>query len=174
MRSSLIVRGVSATAAVLLLTACGGGSDDTESAFETTASSSSAPAETTSEAPAASSEFCTEAEVFGNRVSTSLSGAEDPAEAERQIRQAAEELRAIEPPDEIADDWSALADGLESLAGTVAGATSNNDPEAAAKLQAQLQELQTSATNVTTYLQQECGIDAEGTGTSTESAAPSS
>jgi hypothetical protein len=170
MRSSLIIRGVSATAAVLLLTACGG-SDEGGSASETTAaSSSSAPAETTSAAPEADSEFCTQAADFGQSISSSFSGTEDPAEAEAQIRQAAEEIRSIEPPAEIADDWTALADGFESLAETVGGATSANDPEAAAELQAQLQGLQEAGTNVQTYLQQECGID---TGTS-ESAAPSS
>jgi hypothetical protein len=167
----LIARGVSVTAAVLLLTACGGDSDSEDSAAETTAASTSA-AETSSEAPAGGSEFCTEAQESLTNIGNSLSGTEDPAEAEAQFQQAAQAIRDIEPPDEIADDWAALADGLEQLAGTVAGATSNNDPEAAQQITQQLQELQASATSIATYLQQECGIDASEV--PTDSAAPSS
>jgi hypothetical protein len=174
MRSSSIIRGVSATAAVLLLTACGGSDDEGGTASETTAATtSSAPAETTSAAPEADSEFCTEAADFGQSISSSFSGTEDPAEAEAQIRQAAEQIRGIEPPAEIADDWTALADGFERLADTVGGATSPNDPEAAAKLQQELQGLQEAGTNVQTYLQEECGIDT-GAGATSGSAAPSS
>jgi len=179
MRSSLAARAVSATAAVLLLTSCSGGSDDeaassTTSAASSTSTAPSSSAASSSEAPASGSEFCTEAQTALSDFSSSIGGAQDPAQAEQQFRQAAEEIRGIEPPEEIADDWNALADGLEQIAGTVAGATSNNDTEAAAEFTAQVQELQQSATGVGTYLQQECGIDTGDAGTSSGSAAPSS
>ena len=74
---------------------------------------------------------------------------------------------AIEPPDEIADDWQALADGLEKVAGTLEGADPN-DPQVAAEVQSDLQAIQEPATNVETYLQEQCGID------TSESATPSS
>jgi hypothetical protein len=173
MRSSPIVRAVSATAAVLLLTACGGGSDD-ESAPSTTSAAPSSAAESSSEAPPSGSEFCTQAQTALSDFASSVGGAQDPAQAEEQFRQTAEELRGIDPPEEIADNWNALADGLEEIAGTVAGATSNSDPEAAARFTAQVQELQPSLTGVGTYLQEECGIEAGDLGTSSGSAAPSS
>jgi hypothetical protein len=175
MRSTSLARAATATAAAFLLTACGGGSDDsassTSAASSSSAESSSSAAESSSEAPASGSEFCTRAQQSLSDFGSSVGDAQDPAQAEQQFREAAEEIRGIEPPQEIADDWNALADGLEEIAGTVAGATSNNDQEAAAEMSTQLQELQQSATAVATYLQQECGIDA---GTTSESAAPSS
>ncbi len=173
MRLSRIARGMSATAAVLLLTACSGGSDDESAASSTSAAPSSA-AESSSAAPESGSGFCTEAQTALSEFSSSVGAAQDPAQAEVQFRQAAEEIRGIEPPSEIADDWNALADGLEKIAGTVAGATSSNDSEAAAQFTAQVQDLQQSATGVATYLQAECGIQTGDAGTSSGSAAPSS
>ena len=166
MRSSLLVRGVSATAAVLLLTACGGGSDEDSASPTTSSEASSSAAETTSEAPEASSEFCTQAEDFGNEISASFEST-DPAQLTANLQKAADGVRAIEPPDEIADDWRALADGLEKVAGTLEGADPN-DPQVAAEVQQDLQALQEPATRVETYLQEKCGID------TTESASPSS
>ncbi len=52
-----------------------------------------------------------------------------------------------------------------------------NDPEVAAQVQADLQSLQTPATNVQTYLQEQCGIDtgvSESPSTAGSEAAPSS
>src|SRR5215218_5998981 len=159
MRSSLIARAATATAAVLLLSACGG-SEDGDSAAETTASSSSA-AETTSAAPQADSEFCTQADDFGNSISSSFNS-NDPAQLTQNLQDAADGVRAIEPPAEIADDWNALADGLEKVATTLDGADIN-DPEVAAEVQTDLQALQEPSTNVQTYLQEQCGIDTSGT-----------
>jgi hypothetical protein len=178
MRPSLIARGVSATAAVLLLSACGGGSDE-EAASETTASSSSsAPAETTSAAPEADSEFCTQAAGIDDRIGSSFTEASDPQTLTENLQTAAREIRTIEPPDEIATDWASLADGLDSAAGALDG-VDLTDPEAAARVQADLQELQgqleTSGANVEAYLSEQCGIDTgSGGAPGSESAAPSS
>jgi hypothetical protein len=166
MRSSLLARGVSATASILLLTACGGGSDEDSASPTSSSAASSSAAETTSEAPEASSEFCSQAEDFGNEISSSFEST-DPQQLTDNLKKAADGVRAIEPPDEIADDWQALADGLEKVAGTLEGADPN-DPQVAAKVQSDLQAIQEPATNVETYLQEQCGID------TSESASPSS
>jgi hypothetical protein len=169
MRSSLLARGASVTAAVLLLTACGGGSEDEEAASTTTAASSSAPSsapETSSEAPGSGSEFCTEAAGIPDRIGSSFANSNDPQQLSEDFQTAADEIRNVEPPQEIADDWNALADGLEQASASLDG-VDLTDPEAAARVQTELQGLQSQLTtaggNVQTYLQEECGID---TGTS--------
>lgn len=176
MRLSLIARGVAATAAALLLTGCGGSSDDDATPTPSSEASSSA-AETSSEAPESDSEFCTEAAAIPENLEGSFADANDPDSLTDGLQSAAEEIRGIEPPDEIADDWNALGDGLEQAASSLEGLDLSN-PEAAAQLQAELgqlqEELETSGTNVETYLREECGIDTEGTGTSSDTAAPSS
>jgi hypothetical protein len=178
MRSSSIVRGLSATAAVLLLTACGGGSDEPEAATETPASSASAPAETTAnEAPESDSEFCTQASQINQRIASSITES-DGASLSGNLQTIADEISAVEPPAEIADDWNALSDALDQAASALDG-VDLTDPEQAAEAQAQLSQLQSqlgdAGTNVETYLQEQCGIDTEGTDSATgESAAPSS
>jgi hypothetical protein len=171
MRSNLIASGVSAAAAVLLMTACGGGSDD-DSASSTTSPASSSAAETSSAAPQADSEFCTKAADFGSSINSSFDS-NDPAQLTKGLQDAADGVRAIEPPAEIADDWNALADGLEKVSKTLDGADIN-DPKVAAQVQTDIQSLAEPSTNVQTYLQEQCGIDTEGTASPSDSAAPSS
>jgi hypothetical protein len=176
MRWSSIARGVSVTAAVLLMSACGGSSDDDAASGTTSAASSSAPAETSSEAPEADSEFCTEAAQINERITTSLSEA-DSASLSDNLTTISGEISAVEPPAEIADDWNTLADALGQAAGALEG-VDLTDPDQAAQAQAELGELQTqlgdAGTNVEAYLRDECGIDTEGTGTASDTAAPSS
>jgi hypothetical protein len=175
MRSSLIARGVSVTAAVLLMTACSGGSDD-ESASSSSPAASSSAAETSSEAPASDSEFCTEATQINERITTSLSEA-DSASLSDNLQTISDEISAVEPPAEIADDWNTLAGALGKAADALEG-VDLTDPEQAAQAQAELGNLQTelgdAGTNVETYLRDQCGIDTEGTGTPSDTAAPSS
>ncbi len=172
MRPSLLARAVSATAAVLLLTACGGGSDD-DAASSTTSAAPSSAAESSSEAPEADSEFCTQAAAIQERVGSTLTGQSDPVAVQQALQQAATEVRDVEAPDEIADDWAALADGIDQIAAALAS-VDVNDPNAAATFQQQLaplqQELASSATNVQTYLATECGLEPDPT----EPAAPTS
>jgi hypothetical protein len=175
MRSSLIVRGVSATAAVLLMTACGGSGDDDSAASSTSAASSSA-AESSSAAPEADSEFCTEATQINERITTSLSEG-DPSSLSDNLKTISDEIGAVEPPAEIADDWNSLSDAL-GQASTALEGVDLTDPDQAAKAQAELGELQSqlgdSGANVEAYLRDQCGIDTEGTGTPSDTAAPSS
>jgi hypothetical protein len=155
--------GLSVAAAVVLLTACGGSdSNDAES------SASSSTAE--SSAPQAGSEFCTEAATIEERIGSTFDS-QDPTALAQAAQEAAAEIRAIEPPDEIADDWAALASGVEQI-GQALSAIDFNDPNALATFQEQIGQLQTDLTtasnNVQTYLAEECGIEPS------ESAAPTS
>jgi hypothetical protein len=170
---SLCRSGLAAAAAVVLLTACGGSDDDTTAAETTSSSSSSSASETTeNSAPQADSEFCTEAAAIQERVQASLV---DPNTADlgQIFTQAAQEIRAIEPPAEIADDWGQFAAGIEEFA--TISQIDFQDPNAYAQWQQQAQQIQTdygaAFASVQTYLATECGLT---DGEPTESASPTS
>lgn len=169
-----------AVTALALLAGCGGSDDEDTtaseetsaaetSAAEETASPETSPAETATEG--ASSEFCTQASTIQERISGSPT-AGDPTDLPRVFRSAAEEIRAIEAPDELTTDWTALADGAERFASTLEN-VDLTDPSAVATLQQELapleQELSEASSNVETYLAEECGLEL-----STEEPAPSS
>jgi hypothetical protein len=157
--------GLTVAAAVVLLTACGGSDDDSA------ASSSSAPEETSS-APAEDSEFCSDAADIQEQVGASFN-TEDPAALVQELRDAAASVQSIDAPDEIAEDWSALAAGVDSIA-TALESTDLNDPAAQESLGAQLEQLQTdlgsASANVEDYLVNECGLEPD----TAETAAPTS
>jgi hypothetical protein len=165
-------------AAAVLLTACTGDGDNDSAASSSPETSSSQPeateTETETEAPAADSEFCTQAENLPNELEDAFSAQTDPSQAGAAFQQAADALRDIEPPDEISADWASLSDGLEQYAALFEN-LDLSDPSAAATLQAEGEQLATqlqeAGTNVETYLTEECGI---GTGASEEPAAPTS
>ncbi|TFV92244.1 hypothetical protein E4P40_03325 [Blastococcus sp. CT_GayMR20] len=162
--------GLAVTAAAVLLTACGGSGDDeassTSSAGETTSASESS-------ADAADSEFCTEAAAIQERVGSTFDDQADPAGLPQALTQAAEEVRQVEPPAEIASDWAALADGIDQIAAAIAS-VDFNDPNAAATFEQQVaplqQELAGASANVSSYLQNECGLEVDPS----ETAAPTS
>jgi hypothetical protein len=157
--------GLSVVAAVVLLTACGG-SDGNEAAPSASRSSAA------SSAPQADSEFCTEAASIQERIGATFDES-DPSSLSQVLREGAAEIRAIEAPPEIADDWNTLADGFEQIATALAD-VDLNDPAAQQSLQAQLGQLQTELTtasaNVQKYLTEECGIELDPS----ETAAPTS
>jgi hypothetical protein len=162
--------GLSLAAAVVLLTACGG-SDDESASSESGAGSSSAAATT---AEQTDSEFCSQAAAAFDQVEPALTGGgNDPAALATALQEAADNVRGIEAPGEIQSDWTALGDGIEQLAQAFAD-VDVNDPAAQAQLEQRTTEvigsLTTSATNVQTYLGQECGLDVG----STEPASPTS
>lgn len=164
MRRTLIVcrGGLSAAVAVVLLTACGG-SDDEESASSESSASSSSAAETTEPAD---SEFCTEATEAYEQIQPAISGSADPTAVAPALQQAADDVRAIEAPPEIASDWAALGDGIEKFAQAFAEFDAG-DPASASAFQQRIAELGgevgSSATNVRTYLAEECGFDPAAT-----------
>jgi hypothetical protein len=170
MRRTLTVcqQGLSVAAAVVLLTACGGSGKD-DSASSSSAASSSA-SETS--ANAAGSEFCTKAAAVEANVSSAVADQSDPASIPQALRAAVAQIRAIQPPHEIATDWSALADGVEQLAAAFAS-VDLKDANAVATFEQKASELETrlsgASANVEKYLTDKCGLTAPS-----ESAAPTS
>jgi hypothetical protein len=175
MRRTLTVchHGLSAAAVVVMLTACGGSENGDSAASESTPSAAESSAAPESSADAAGSEFCTEAPAIEGRIDSTIQNSQDPQALPQALQEAANEIRAIEPPDEIASDWNALADGAEQIAAAIAQ-VDFRDPNALATFQQQVGQLESqlssASTNVETYLREECGIDT-GSG---ESAAPTS
>jgi hypothetical protein len=161
--------GIAVAATIVLLSACSSDGDDSSSSQAGEPSAEAAE----SSAPQADSEFCTQASTISERVDSTLNGQEDMTALPRALQAAAAEIRAIEPPDEIAADWEALAGGVEQIA-AVFGSIDINDPNALAQLQERIggvqAELGSASTNVQNYLSEECGIEIEPT----ESASPSS
>jgi hypothetical protein len=157
--------GLSVAAAVVLLSACGGSEEGAS-----TAGTSSSPAEKTSEA---GSEFCTDAAAIQERVGATLNDQADPTALPQALQEAAAQIRAVEAPPEISDDWDTLADGVEQIA-TAFASIDFDDPDALTTFQERVGQLQgqlaTASTNVETYLRDECGIALD----SGEPAAPTS
>ena len=166
MRRSLLRRAaLPVAAAVVLLAGCTGSGDEepTATSEETSAAeTTTATATATATDEPADSEFCTEAVGIQERITGSASG-RDPGQLPQIFREAAQEIRAIDPPDEIAPDWAALADGAERFAGTL-GDVDFTDPQALATIQERLapleQELNEASANVQDYLAEECGVGA--------------
>jgi hypothetical protein len=143
-------------AAVVLLAACGGGGSEADSSATGSAAQPDA-----GETAAGSDEadFCTQAAGIDERVDEALADLEgnDPSVAEA-FRQIAEELRAIQAPDEIAADWNALAGGLDRLSESFAD-FDVTDPESLAAMEKAEGDLSRASTNVENYLRDECGIE---------------
>lgn len=146
-------------AAVVLLSACGGSGGDDSAASSSSARSSAS--ETGAEA--AGSEFCTQAAGALSKLAPAITAGPgtDPTSLAPSLQQAADEVRAIDPPSEIASDWTALADGIQQFAQAYAQ-VNTGDPASTAALQQRTGEiigtLSTSATNVQTYLAQQCDL----------------
>lgn len=160
--------GLSIAAAVVLLSACGG-SDEGDSASGSSETSARA---SESSAGSADSQFCTDAAAIQERVGSTLNES-DPSSLGQVLQEGVTEIRAIEPPAEIASDWAALADGLDEIAAAFTD-VDPTDPAAQQQLGQKVAELQgplaASSTNVENYLREECGLEVD----SGESAAPSS
>jgi hypothetical protein len=178
MRRTLILcrSGLAAAAAVVLLTACGGSDEDSNASDSTTSSSSSSSsASETSEnnAPQADSQFCTEAAAIQERIAASFTGQADPGSLSQLFTQISEEIQAIEPPADLADDWAQFSQGVQEVAAI--SQIDFNDQAAVAEWQSQVAQIQTeygtAFTNVDTYLSTECGLTDDE---ATESASPTS
>ncbi|HET6393780.1 MAG TPA: hypothetical protein VFG13_13240 [Blastococcus sp.] len=145
-RSAVLVGAV-----LLSLAACGSGDDVAGSAASTPAT----------ESPAATggSDFCTQAAGIDQRVDSAMSDLEgdDPSVADA-FTQIAEELRAMDPPEQIASDWDAMAAGLDRMAEAFAD-FDITDPESLTALEEAEGDLSTASGNVETYLRDECGIE---------------
>lgn len=164
---------VAGAAAALLLTACGGGGDSSGSASSSSASGTTSSSSAEATGAASGSTFCTQAQALVTNLGAAATST-DPSTASQQFQQLADSVQAIDPPAQIAQDWSALADGLQQLARTAAQ-TDFTDPAQAQKFQqasaSLATKLATPSQNVQKYLTEQCGID---TGGSSESATPTS
>ena len=172
----LAPRAAAVAAAAVLLSACGG--SEGSSATSSSSASSSAAETSESEAPQGDTEFCTQSQELLDNLGSAFSDQSDPGSVETAFSQAAEGFRAVEPPAEIEQDWTTLGDGLEEYAAAFSE-LDQSDPESVTAFQQRTSSLQGeltgAATNVETYLNEECGIE---TGTEPsgagESTAPSS
>lgn len=171
----LAPRAAAVAAAALLLSACGG--DEGNSASPSSSASSSAAETSESEAPQGDSEFCTQSQDLLDNLGAAFSDQSDPTNVETAFQEAAEGFRSVEPPAEIEDDWTSLGNGLEEYAAAFAE-LEQSDPESVAAFQERTTALQGeltgAATNVETYLNEECGIDTDAEPSASGSAAPSS
>jgi hypothetical protein len=150
--------GAAAAAAALLLTACGG-SDDGGSASGSTDTPAAAGADA-SETPAASgaADFCAQAEGIDQRVEDALAGLDDddPSVADA-FRQISVELRDIEAPAAISEDWTALSAGLDRMADAFAD-LDITDLDSLDSLDQAEGDLTTASDHVDQYLSDECGL----------------
>ena len=177
---TLAPRAAAVAAAAVLLSACSGAEEETEAAPSSSESSEATePSEpaSESEAPQAGSEFCTESQELLDGLGAAFSDQSDPASVEAAFQQAAAGFRSVEPPGEIEQDWTTLGDGLEEYA-TAFSDLDQSDPESVTAFQQRTTSLQGeltgAATNVETYLNEECGIDTDAEPSASGSAAPSS
>jgi hypothetical protein len=170
----LFRRGLAVSAAAVLLTACGG-DDGGDSASSSAASSGPAHSSEHEEAIGPDSEFCTQSRELLDGLGAAFTEQPDSSSVEDVFQQAADGFRRIEPPSEIEEDWVTLSDGLEEYA-VAFSELDESDPDSVSRFQERTASLQggltTAATNVESYLNEQCGIDTdEGT---TESSAPTS
>lgn len=174
MRRSLTLcrDGLAVAASLVLLTACSGSDDETDSAASSGESSPTSSSESESTDEPTASEFCTDAAAIQERVSSSFGGQADLNDLGEVFAQTAEEIRGLEPPAELAADWTAFADGIEEIAAI--SQIDFNDQAAVAQWQQEVAALQTqygtAFTNVDAYLSEECGLGSEAT----DPAAPTS
>jgi hypothetical protein len=85
----------------------------------------------------------------------------DPAIADR-LDQAADRLKAVQPPAEIADDWATLVTFYEQFGQAFANMDAEDEAsmdkvgEAITKLQENAKDLASAATNIGTYAADNC------------------
>jgi hypothetical protein len=164
--------GVGLALIVVALAGCGGDDDgqtagsaaaDTGAAAPTTEPSDDSPAAATGDDEG----FCAEVEAAGDELQSLGQGPDftDVEDAANALRQSRDTLQSIEPPAEIADDWSTVISYFD------AAVTSFEDLDFSdpVKLEQQLEELTTvleqgsadlekAGTRIDAYLKDECGI----------------
>jgi hypothetical protein len=161
---------------VLLLTAaCGGGDDDSAAADTQAAATTESPAATEATDTTSSeddgdddtssfegSADCLELAQLGVKVSEALSGTGADTEKTKEFL----DEFADKAPDEISDDFQVIADAYSKIADALGDANlqagETPDPEALAKLQEvatslDQQKLEEANTNITAWVQDNCG-----------------
>ena len=97
---------------------------------------------------ASGGDFCDQAESLNE----TFEQIDDPTSAE--FGEALDRIRAMDPPEEIADDWNQLVQALEGFEDID---LENPDPEVLATLDSE--EIQAAGDRVDDYLAEECGIE---------------
>jgi len=142
--------------AVFVLAACGGGDDDEASTATTNTPSATGITPPTYEG-SSDSEFCRLGRENNARLQDITGAFGDPIVLARLLQEAAPEVRkaaAVAPP-EIKNDVTVLADGFETLLGSLQA----GQPDTSVILDPRFQ---TAATNLNAYAQQVCGITGAG------------
>jgi hypothetical protein len=142
---------VAAAGAALLLAGCGSGDPD--------ASADATPATPAAGTTAASgaADFCDRAAGIDDRVDAAVTDLGDDSSVPDAFRRLTAELRAIEPPAAIADDWDTMAAGLERMTDALAD-VDITDPSSLEALDDAEGDLSTASDHVDAYLRDECGI----------------
>ena len=160
-------------AAALALTACGGSDDGPASPSAGATASGPTGSGPTGSGSAAPDGFCSDAGNVLAELSAAFAGSTDRTAVPPLLERSADRMRAIEPPDVIAGEWTTLADGLAGYAAAFEG-LDVNDPAAASTFRERTAPLEAELTSagagVEKYLGEECGMDLPATGP----AAPSS
>jgi len=160
--------GLAGAAAFVLLTASSGGSDDSASSSSSASGTTSSSSSSSSSAPAADSEFCQQAGAVLAQLN-SVTTVPDPAQIAPILQQAATQLDAIEPPQQITSDWNSLVGAIQQLAQAASATDFTNQQQATAFAQTLSQlssQLQGPSTNVENYLSTQCGISSDDTASS--------
>lgn len=135
-------------AGALLVAACGGDDGETTSddGGETT-SDDAGSGET-----ASASDFCAEFQGYDEQFN------QNPDASEEEVVEA---IRSLNPPEEIADDYETLLQGLDALMGV-----DPSDPEAAAAAQDEMAQYQEASENIQAYVDENCeGASTDDTST---------
>lgn len=141
-RARKIFGATAASALLLTLAACG--DDDDDAAGTDTAAAANDDGDDDGGDSSGGGDFCADAQ--------QLFEAADTIDEDEAI----EAIRQLDPPDEIADDWTTMVAILDELA-----SADPSDPDAAEAQAEALEGAQEASENVTEYLQGECGIDDE-------------
>jgi hypothetical protein len=162
--------GIGLALIVVAMAGCGG--DEGQTAGSTAADAGAAPTTEPSDnsltaATGDDEKFCAEVEAAGEELQSFAHGPDftDVDDAANALRQSRDTLQSIEPPAEIADEWSTVISYFD------AAVTSFDDLDFSdpVKLEQQLEELTTlleqgsadleeAGTRIDAYLKDECGI----------------
>lgn len=155
--------GVGVMLAVVLLTGCGG--DDEPGAAGSEATPTLEPTEDTSTATA--EDFCADIETVKDRLENleNIPDVADPQAAVDTLEESVDALRSVDPPAEIAEDWSTVVGAFEDITTSLRN-LDTGDPAALAEqledLSAQMEKqsaaIEEAGTRIDQYLNDECGI----------------
>jgi hypothetical protein len=143
-------------AGVLLLTACGG-SDSSSTGTQAAASTGTQAAATTGD----SASFCDGFADVADDLTVDMD-VTDTAALGARLTKAADALKAVQPPAEIADDWNTIVTFYEQFGQAFANSDLTDDAsfdkvgEAIQKLQDNAKDLAAASTAIVTYASKNC------------------